>query len=211
MAKVVRENLVQPNDKVIVTYIYAHPVSISNVDSYVYNPPVISSQAKTPDQRKRALKALQPSVERYKDSVVAVIVNNAFARKPDLMGSGIIEMIPQLQSLSEDTAHYQYEALFISDMIQETKLSNLRLNPVKGGHRQSVKRAGADFAKVCEAYGVSKNCLLHLRAVHIVPQVHVFDEMQPECLHSYWKEVLRLCGTKAVFTDADYSQTTVRR
>lgn len=202
LRRILKQNIVVPGDKIVLSYIYENTASSSNKFTFIYHPPKERTDRMSSSEARMAKIKHKKRLRAYQKNFIARIIAKAFSFEPSLSGTNVVGSIKLLSDISKAKPNQILKAVYISDMQECSAFRMLYC----GSSAHTIKSfdhalslAKKDYPRLIQKYKLSNKCLRNFVEIIVVFPAQELDTDQAfAILPTYWSYLFSQCGVNEI-------------
>ena len=198
MRKIIKDHVLQSEDKIIVSFIYENTASPTNLYEFIYRPPMPNEGKMSSSEARLEKVKYSKRLRGYQKSFTQKVIQKAFSpeanrKSTDVVGS--IKLLSDVSMADSGNAMYVY---YFSDMLECTSFRYLNAK-ILNSYATAQSLGKKDVCRILERYQLSADCLKNIPAITVIfPATEMDANAAFTLLPEYWNVVFKSFGVSII-------------
>jgi len=202
MKKIIKENVLQRGDKLILSYIYENTASPTNIFEYTYQPPKPSERQMSSSEARIEKVKYSKRLRAYKKSFTEKTLQKAFSHEANRKSTDVVGSIKLLADISKSNDGSSIKVFYLSDMLECSMFRYLDFGNPKGSttsFEQAQSLGKKDVPRILKRYQLTNDCLKNISEITIIfPATEMDANKAFTLLPEYWNVVFKSVGISTI-------------
>lgn len=203
LIRIIRENIRESGDKIIISFIFENTSSATNQFEFVYREPRQRTGRMSSSEARIAKMKHDKRLRASKRSFTAKVMERAFSFEPSLAGTDVVGSIKLLSDVSKANSQQILKAYFFSDMQECSEFRYLFCGASQYALKSidhALSLAKKDFPRIIQRYQLRDNSLKSFTEISIIfPAQELDADRAFALLPTYWSYIFSECGVSQIY------------